>query len=391
MRLIAILMSAAALVAQTTPQTPPPAPPPPAAGQTPPSQANGSGAALSPRDASELETRMLQLMESTAVAVPGLVRASEPVKQNAEMTFATMGRTPDDPALLYQFVNQVKAYLALSESIPRPYPFPETADRQFAELRNDLERIQQHFEAILHVRQVMVVQPAEQPHAVDPTNLGKYADADSKLPPPGKAPRVTFIGDSITEGWHLNEYFTGRDFVNRGIGGQITSQMLGRFLQDVVGTHPKAVVIMGGINDIGRGYPANTIEANLETMGDLAKLHGIKPLFASLLPVSDYHKDKDPRYEMTKTHPPQEIVQVNKWLQDYCAREKFVYIDYYSVMADYKKELQADLSDDGLHPNARGYRVMSPIALDAIGRVAAGAYLEGGADQPRHRIRMLGK
>jgi lysophospholipase L1-like esterase len=336
---------------------------------------------------------MLQLIESTAVAVPGLVRASEPVKQSAEMTFATMERNPN-PALLYQFINQVKAYLALSEAIPRPYPFPETADRQFAELRNDLERIQQHFEAVLQVRQVTVTLPPTQTQArnVDPNNLSKYAEADSAMPSAGKMQRVVFMGDSITEGWHLNEYFTGRDFVNRGIGGQVTSQMLGRFLQDVVGVHPKAVVIMGGINDIGRGYTANTIEANLEAMGELAKAHAIKPIFASLLPVSDYHKDKEARYEMTKSHSPEEIAQVNRWLKDYCDREKFVYIDYYSVMADYKKQLPADLSDDGLHPNARGYRVMSPIALEAIGRVVAGAYVESAGDQqPKRRARMLGK
>jgi lysophospholipase L1-like esterase len=398
MKWVAILMGAALISEAALPgQTPAPAPGAAPAGQSlqpaPAGQAKPSGASLSPRDASELETRMLQLMESTAVAVPGLVRASEPVKQNAEMTFATMERNPN-PALLYQFINQVKAYLALSESIPRPYPFPETADRQFAELRIDLERIQQHFEAVLQVRQVTVTLPPEaQPRNVDPNNLGKYAQANSGMPPAGKTPRVVFMGDSITEAWHLNEYFTGRDFINRGIGGQVTSQMVGRFLQDVVALHPKAVVIMGGINDIGRGYTPNTIEANLEAMAELAKGHGIKPIFASLLPVSDYHKDKDPRYEMTKTHSPEEIAQVNRWLKEYCDREKFVYIDYYSVMADYKKQMPADLSDDGLHPNARGYRVMSPTALEAIGRVAAGAYVEESGDQqqPKRRVRMLGK
>jgi len=166
MKWAAILLGAAlmseALISEATlqAQTPPPAPAAAAAaGQSsqpaPGGQANASGAALTARDATELETRMLQLIESTAVAVPGLVRASEPVKQNAEMTFATMERNPN-PALLYQFINQVKAYLALSESIPRPYPFPETADRQFAELHADLERIQQHFEAVLQVKQVTV-------------------------------------------------------------------------------------------------------------------------------------------------------------------------------------------------------------------------------------------
>jgi lysophospholipase L1-like esterase len=380
MKCAVVLLGAIVLLAQT----PPPAPVSPA-NQPPP-----ANAALGAREAAALETRMLQLIESTAVAVPGLVRASEPVKQNAEMTFTAMERAPQNPALLYQFINQVKAYLALSESIPRPFPFPETADRQFAELHGDLQRIQQHFEAILQVREVTVTQQA--PREADPANLGRYAEADAKTPPPGKLPRVVFMGDSITEAWRLNEYFTGRDFINRGIGGQTTAQMLGRFLQDVIALHPRAVVIMGGINDIGRGYAPNGIEQNLEMMGDLAKSHGVKPMFASVLPVSDDHKSADPRYEMTKTHPPAEISQVNSWLKNYCAREKFVYVDYYAVMADYKGQMQADLSDDGLHPNARGYRVMSPIALEAIGRVVAGVYLEQEGDQqPKRRIRMLGK
>jgi lysophospholipase L1-like esterase len=382
MKCVVVLCGAVALLAQT-PQTP--APP-----VSPASQPAPANAALSARDASALETRMLQLIESTAVAVPGLVRASEPVKQNAEMTFTAMERAPQNPALLYQFINQVKAYLALSESIPRPFPFPETADRQFAELHGDLQRIQQHFEAILQVREVTVIQPERR--EVDPANLGKYGDADAKTPSPGKLPRVVFMGDSITEGWRLNEYFTGRDFINRGISGQTTAQMLSRFLQDVIALRPRVVVIMGGINDIGRGYARSGIEQNLEIMGDLAKSHGVKPMFASVLPVSDYHKNTDPRYEMTKTHSPAEISQVNSWIKGYCAREKFVYVDYYSVMADYKGQMQADLSDDGLHPNAKGYRVMSPIALEAIGRIVAGAYLEQGDDrQPKRRVRMLGK
>ncbi len=346
--------------------------------------ASAGPAALSPKDAGSLETRMLQLVESTAVAVPGLVRASEPVKQNAEMTFSAIERSPQNAALLYQFINQVKAYLALSDSIPRPYPFPETADRQFAELRDDLARIQQHFEAILQVKQL-----AAAPGETDPDNLRKFADADSKLPPPGKLPRVVFLGDSITENWRLNEYFTGRDFINRGIGGQTTSQMLGRFLQDVVALHPRAVVIMGGINDIGRGIAEASIEQNLEMMGDLAKQNGIRPLFSSILPVSDYHKAADPRFEMTRDHPPALISRVNQWLQNYCARERFVYVNYVPPMVDAKGQMQADLADDGLHPNGKGYRVMSPVALEAIGRSLGGASPED-SDQAKRRIRLFG-
>ena len=202
---------------------------------------------------------MLQLIESTAVAVPGLVRASEPVKQNAEMTFTGMQRAPLNPALIYQFMNQVKAYLALADSIPRPYPFPPTADQQYSELRESLQRMQQHFEAILQAFRTQNSQKRE----ADPNDLKHYAEANAKTLAPSKLPRVVFLGDSITEDWRLNEYFVGRDFVNRGLGAQTTIQMIARFLQDVVALHPRAAVILAGSNDIAAGLPASQIEDNL--------------------------------------------------------------------------------------------------------------------------------
>jgi lysophospholipase L1-like esterase len=360
--LTAASLSAAILLAQTNP---PPQPQSPAA----------ASALLSQPDAEQLATRMLQLIESTAVAVPGLVRASEPVQQNAEMTFAAIQRAPRNPALIYQFINQVKAYLALADSIPRPYPFPPTADQQYAELRESLQRMQQHFEAILQIQNLET-----HTRDTDPNDLKHYADADSKLLPPGKLPRVVFLGDSITENWRLNEYFVGRDFINRGIGSQTTLQMLARFLQDVVALHPRVVVILAGSGDIAEGIQASQIEDNLAMMGDLAKVYGFKAAFASILPVGN---------EAAKTRPTAAIQAVNRWLQNHCQSEGLVYIDYYSAMVDQSGQMQADLSDDGLHPNAKGYRVMSPIALEAIGRIASGVS-ESSADQPKKRFRILG-
>jgi acyl-CoA thioesterase-1 len=357
--------------------------------QTPPPQpsASAGSATMSQKDAEQLATRMLQLIESTAVSVPGLVRASEPVKQNAEMTLTSMQRTPLNPALIYQFINQVKAYLALSDSIPRPFPFPQTADQQFSELREGLQRIQQHFEAILQVQNQGI-----QARDSDPENLKRYAEANTKVMPPGKLPRIVFLGDSITDGWRLNEYFTGRDFINRGISGQTTIQMLGRFMEDVVSLHPKEVLILAGTNDIARGIPTQSIEDNLSMMGELAKAHNIKVLFASILPVSDYHKDADPRYEMTKTRPPATIEQINRWLQEYCTKQGFVYVDYYSAMVDDKNQMKADLADDGLHPNSKGYRVMSPIALEAIGRALSPPAPEPPEERaPGRRLRPMSK
>jgi lysophospholipase L1-like esterase len=323
---------------------------------------------LADKAAQDLATRMAQLMESTAVAVPGLVHASEPVRQNAEATLASMTRAGRDAALIWQFINQVKAYLALSDSITRPAQFPAAADQQFAELREDAQRMQRHFEAVLET-----IDAGTQARDADPDNLKRYAEADSKVLPPGKLGRVVFLGDSIIDGWRLNEYFTGSDFINRGIDGQTTIQMLGRFMQDVVALHPKAVLIFGGIDDIARGIAPGAIEDHLTMMGDLAKVHGIKPLFASVLPVGDYHKDADPLFEMTRTHSSAAIQQVNRWLQDYCKRESFSYVDYYSAMADKAGQMPADLSDDGLHPNSKGYRVMSPVTLQVINRILTAA------------------
>ena len=340
---------------------------------------------LAQKDVEQLATRMLQLMESTAVAVPGLTRASEPVKQNAEETLVAIERTPRNPALTYRFINQVKAYLALSDSFPRPYPFPAAADQQFAELREGLQRMQLHFEATLETQT-----QTEQKRDSDPNNLKRYADADSKmLPPATKVPRVVFLGDSITDAWRLNEYFTGRDFVNRGIGGQTTIQMLARFRQDVAALNPKAVVILGGTNDIAAGISVNQIEDNLATIGDLAKAHGIRPIFASILPVSDYHKDTDPHNEMTPGRPPATILSIDSWMRSYCQSQGFVYMDYYSAMVDSAGQLQTDLSDDGLHPNSKGYRVMSPLLLDAVGRAAGQDSDE--SPQSKRRFRLLGK
>jgi lysophospholipase L1-like esterase len=312
--------------------------------------------AQSPEENTQLATRMLQLMESTAVAVPGLTAAAAPVRQNADAVFTQMERSPMEPALIWRFMTQVKAYLALSDSFPRPDAFPAAADQQFAELRTDLDRLRRQFETLL-TEQNQTAQKRDS----DPNELKHYAEADSKmLPQQAKQARVVFLGDSITDGWHLNEYFTGRDFVNRGIRGQTTLQMIARFRQDVAGLKPKVVVILAGTNDIAAGISAEQIEQNLATLGDLAKAHGMKPVFASILPVS-----------MADIRPPAAIQAIDKWLQAYCQMQGFIYVDYYAAMVNASGQMQPDLSDDGLHPNSKGYRVMSPLAVEGINRALA--------------------
>lgn len=311
----------------------------------------------------QLAERLAQLMESTAVAVPGLVQASDGLRRVAASTLMSLRSASQDSAVEYRFAKEVAAYIAMSDSFSRPDPFPPTAAQQVSELRDDFAQFQLRFEAGLRS-----VSNANQARQADPSNIARYAVANSKVPPPGAGARVVFLGDSITDLWRLNEYFTGRDFVNRGISGQTTLQILGRFLQDVVALKPKAVLILAGTNDIARGIKPGEIEDNLTMMGELSKAYGIKPLFASILPVSDYHKDAEGRNEMTKIRPPATIRQINTWIQDYCRKEGFTFVDYFSAMIDPSGQIPADVADDGLHPNAKGYRIMAPIALDNLNR-----------------------
>ena len=342
------------------------------------------GALLGEKESSALATRIVQLVESTAFAVPGLVQASGPIKQNAAATLAALQRTPLNPALTYQLIGQIKAYLALSDSMPRQYPFPTTAEQQYTELREGLQRLQLHFEAILHSQDEQAATAG-----VDANGLKRYADADTKMLPSAKGQRVVFLGDSITESWRLNEYFPARELVNRGIWGQNTTQMLARFRQDELGIAPRGVVILGGTNDLSEGAGLTQIEDNLTMMGDLAKAYGIRVAMASVLPVSDYHKDVDPRYENTATRQPVSIQNLNRWIEGHCKSEGFVYLNYYAALVDPAGQMQADASDDGLHPNAKWFRVMSPIAEDAVKKLLVAPQPEEA--QSKRRFHLMGK
>ena len=197
--------------------------------------------------------------------------------------------------------------------------------------------------------------------------LARYRDANAKLAPPAAGEkRVVFFGDSITDIWHLDEYFPGKPYVNRGIGGQTTPQMLVRFRQDVIDLQPKVVVILAGTNDIaGNTGPIRNedIEANLASMAELARVHKVHVVFSSVLPVHNYtEKSKD----FFAQRPMPRILALNEWLKKYCAENHIVYLDYFSALVDDKGLMKADLADDGLHPNATGYKIMAPLAEAAI-------------------------
>lgn len=204
--------------------------------------------------------------------------------------------------------------------------------------------------------------------------LARYRDENSKTAAPEKKEkRVVFLGDSITDGWHNpanGGFFPGKPYVNRGISGQTTPQMLIRFRPDVIALKPEVVVILAGTNDIAGNTGPMTLEAienNLTSIAELARGHGIRVVFASVLPVSDYEKTAEgqPRNQTTR-RPPETIKALNEWMKKYAAENKMTYLDYYSAMVDDKGFLKDELSNDGLHPNAQGYQVMNPLAEKAI-------------------------
>jgi lysophospholipase L1-like esterase len=197
--------------------------------------------------------------------------------------------------------------------------------------------------------------------------LARYRAANAILKP--AAPdekRVVFFGDSITDLWNLAEYFPGKPYINRGIGGQTTPQMLLRFRQDVIALGPRVVVILAGTNDIaGNTGPMSLedIEANYASMADLAKANSIQVVFASILPVHNYTPESQ---DLFAQRSPQKIVELNRWLKSYSADHGDVYLDYFSAMVDEKGLLKRDLAEDGLHPNKAGYSIMAPLAVAAI-------------------------
>jgi lysophospholipase L1-like esterase len=208
----------------------------------------------------------------------------------------------------------------------------------------------------------------------------RYAAANAALAPPapGEA-RVVFFGDSITDGWSRPDhggFFPGKPYVNRGISGQTTAQMLLRFRADVVLLQPKAVVILAGTNDVaGNAGPASVgqIQDNLATMAELAHAHGIRVVLASLLPVSDDKKDAGGQaLTRTRQRPTATIRELNRWLAAYAARNGHGYLDYFSATADAAGLLLSPFNDDGLHPNPRGYAVMAPLAEKAIAEALRG-------------------
>ena len=203
--------------------------------------------------------------------------------------------------------------------------------------------------------------------------LKRFRAANAKLKPVAAGEkRVVFYGDSITDMWPLANAFPGKPYVNRGISGQTTSQMLVRFRNDVIALDPKVVVILAGTNDIaGNSGPISLadIQGNFAPMVEIARAHGIRVVLSSVIPVHNYTPASDLTYPR---RPPDQIAALNRWLKDYAAANGCVYLDYAAAMSDDKGLLKRELAEDGLHPNTAGYAIMAPLAAQAIAQALQG-------------------
>jgi lysophospholipase L1-like esterase len=199
----------------------------------------------------------------------------------------------------------------------------------------------------------------------DWNQLGRYyADNQRLLQLPPEAGRVVFLGDSITDGWKLGQSFPGKPYVNRGISGQTTPQMLVRMFPDVIALKPAALIVLAGTNDIAGNTGPSTlqmIEDNLQAITELAQGHGIKVILCSVTPVSDYTPRKQ-----TVQRPPADILKLNAWMREYAGKVNALYADYFTATVDETGSLKQGYSADGLHPNDKGYALMVPVAEAAI-------------------------
>lgn len=195
--------------------------------------------------------------------------------------------------------------------------------------------------------------------------LNRYAGDNDQLQAGADDPdRIVFLGNSITEGWGMQvpEYFNQNNYINRGIGGQTTPQMLVRFREDVIDLNPARVIILAGINDIAQNtgpIEVNTIFGNIVSMAQLAVINDIEPVLCSVLPAKGFLWNPG-------IDPIEKIKKLNELLKSYAQKEKLIYVDYYSEMIDEEQGLQKIYTEDGVHPNSKGYEVMQTILENAI-------------------------
>ncbi len=196
----------------------------------------------------------------------------------------------------------------------------------------------------------------------DWANLNKYAIENSQINTNSK--RIVFMGDSITESWKIinQDFFINNSYINRGISGQTTSQMVLRFRQDVIELMPSVVVILAGINDIAENTGPISIQdimGNIKSMSELAKANTIGVILCSVLPSNRF-------YWNPKIDPAEKVIELNQLISNYATKNNITFVDYYGVMVDDTKGLPKKYSDDGVHPNLEGYKVMGDLVKIGI-------------------------
>lgn len=205
----------------------------------------------------------------------------------------------------------------------------------------------------------------EAQNTTDWAYLNRYRNANAKIGLPANGEnRVVFMGNSITDFWIIldSAFFSGKSYIDRGISGQTTPQMLVRFRQDVISLKPAVVVILAGINDIAGNTGPSTlemIEDNLSSMAEISRANGIRVVLSSVLPA--YEFPWRPGLE-----PAEKVVKLNVWIKSYAESHGCVYLDYFTSMSDEKHALKSDLTKDGVHPNLAGYKIMEPLVESAI-------------------------
>ncbi len=201
-------------------------------------------------------------------------------------------------------------------------------------------------------------------YAQDFANFSKYEKQNQQVISQNIAPNSVFMGDSITEGWYATdpEFFTKNNFVGRGIGGQVTSQMLLRFREDVIKLKPKRVIILAGTNDIAENQGPISLDkvfGNIVSMAELAKANNIKVVLCSALPAYDFPWRKN-------MEPASKVITLNQMIKDYAQKNHIPYADYHSVLKDEKNGLPKELAEDGIHPNKLGYEKMEAILMKTL-------------------------
>ena len=205
-------------------------------------------------------------------------------------------------------------------------------------------------------------------------DLARFRAANAQLKPPAPGEhRVVFFGDSITEGWALEQHFPGKPYINRGIGAQTTPQMLLRFRQDAIALKPATVIILAGTNDLGGNtgpMPMEDTMSNIASMAEIARANSVRAILSSLLPPA--HSDSLlSRFNLLK-HPPAEIHELNRWLKEYGVSHSHGFLDYFNALSDEEGFLKPIFSEDGLHPSAAGYKVMTQVAQAGIDQAFQG-------------------